>query len=169
MKKNLALTGMMGAGKTSIGMYLSKRLFMKFIDIDKIIENELKMTIQEIFLKKGESFFRKYEEKITLQEIKKENAIISLGGGAFMNSTIRKNILLNCKSFWLDLNTKLIEKRIIKSKKRPLLNDKNLKQTLEKIYNDRKDIYATANYRINCDKLNKNLITNKIIKLYANN
>lgn len=169
MKKNLALTGMMGVGKTSIGMYLSKRLFMKFIDIDKIIENELKMTIQKIFLKKGESFFRKYEEKITLQEIKKENAIISLGGGAFMNSTIRKNILLNCKSFWLDLNTKLIEKRIIKSKKRPLLNDKNLKQTLEKIYNDRKDIYATANYRINCDKLNKNLITNKIIKLYANN
>ena len=169
MKKNLALTGMMGAGKTSIGMYLSKRLFMKFIDIDKIIENELKMTIQKIFLKKGESFVRIYEEKITLQEIKNENAIISLGGGAFMNSTIRKNILLNCKSFWLDLNTKLIEKRIIKSKKRPLLNDKNLKQTLEKIYNDRKDIYATANYRINCDKLNKNLITNKIIKLYANN
>ena len=169
MKKNLALTGMMGVGKTSIGMCLSKRLFMKFIDIDKIIENELKMTIQKIFLKKGESFFRKYEEKITLQEIKKENAIISLGGGAFMNSTIRKTILLNCKSFWLDLDTKLIEKRIIKSKKRPLLNDKNLKQTLEKIYNDRKDIYATANYRIICDRLNKNLITNKIIKLYANN
>ena len=169
MKKNLALTGMMGVGKTSIGMYLSRRLFMKFIDIDKIIENELKMTIQKIFLEKGESFFRKYEEKITLQEIKKKNSIISLGGGAFMNSTIRKDILLNCKSFWLDLDTKLIEKRIIKSKKRPLLNDKNLKQTLEKIYNDRKDIYATANYRINCDKLNKNLITNKIIKLYANN
>jgi len=169
LKKNLALTGMMGAGKTSIGMYLSKRLFMKFIDIDKIIENELKMTIQEIFLKKGESFFRKYEEKITLQEIKKENAIISLGGGAFMNSTIRKTILLNCKSFWLHLDTKLIEKRIIKSKKRPLLNDNNLKQTLEKIYNDRKDIYATANYRIIGDRLNKNLITNKIIKLYANN
>ena len=160
---------MMGVGKTSIGMYLSRRLFMKFIDIDKIIENELKMTIQKIFLEKGESFFRKYEEKITLQEIKKKNSIISLGGGAFMNSTIRKDILLNCKSFWLDLDTKLIEKRIIKSKKRPLLNDKNLKQTLEKIYNDRKDIYATANYRINCDRLNKNLITNKIIKLYANN
>ena len=159
----------MGVGKTSIGMYLSRRLFMKFIDIDKIIENELKMTIQKIFLEKGESFFRKYEEKITLQEIKKKNSIISLGGGAFMNSTIRKDILLNCKSFWLDLDTKLIEKRIIKSKKRPLLNDKNLKQTLEKIYNDRKDIYATANYRINCDRLNKNLITNKIIKLYANN
>jgi shikimate kinase len=169
LKKNLVLTGMMGVGKSSIGMELSKRLFMRFIDIDRIIENKLKMTIQKIFLKKGESFFRKYEENITLQEIKKENVIISLGGGAFINSMVRKSILLNCKSFWLDLDTKLIEKRIIKSKKRPLLNDKNLKQTLEKIYNDRKDIYATANYRINCDRLNKNLITNKIIKLYANN
>jgi len=169
LKKNLALTGMMGVGKSSIGMELSKRLFMRFIDIDRIIENKLKMTIQKIFLKKGESFFRKYEENITLQEIKKENVIISLGGGAFINSMVRKSILLNCKSFWLDLDTKLIEKRLIKSKKRPLLNDKNLKQTLDKIYNDRKDVYAIADYRINCNQLNKNLITSKIIKLYANN
>ena len=169
MKKNLALTGMMGVGKTSIGMCLSKRLFMKFIDIDKIIENELKMTIQKIFLKKGESFFRKYEEKITLQEMKKENVVISLGGGAFMSSKIRKSILLNCKSFWLDLDVKLIEKRLINSKKRPLLNDGNLKQSLEKIYNDRKDVYATADYRINCNTLSKNLITKEIIKIYANN
>ena len=168
MKKNLALTGMMGVGKTSIGMYLSKRLFMKFIDIDKIIENELKMTIQKIFLKKGESFFRKYEEKITLQEIKKENAIISLGGGAFMNPIIRKSILLNCESFWLDLDAALIEKRLIKSKKRPLLNNKNLKQILEKIYNERKNIYALANHKIDCNNLTTDLIINKIIKLYEN-
>ena len=169
MKKNLALTGMMGVGKSNIGRNLSKRLSMRFADIDEIIENKLKMSIQKIFQKKGEYFFREIEEKITLDEVKKKNTIISLGGGAFMNDKIRKKILTNSKSFWLDLDTKLIEKRIIKSKKRPLLNDKNLKQTLEKIYNDRKDIDATANYRINCDRLNKNLITNKIIKLYANN
>ena len=169
MKKNLVLTGMMGVGKSSIGMDLSKHLFMRFIDIDRIIENKLKMTIQKIFLRKGESFFRKYEEKITLQEMKKENVVISLGGGAFMSSKIRKSILLNCKSFWLDLDVKLIEKRLINSKKRPLLNDGNLKQSLEKIYNDRKDVYATADYRINCNTLSKNLITKEIIKIYANN
>jgi shikimate kinase len=169
LKKNLVLTGMMGVGKSSIGMDLSKHLFMRFIDIDRIIENKLKMTIQKIFLRKGESFFRKYEEKITLQEMKKENVVISLGGGAFMSSKIRKSILLNCKSFWLDLDVKLIEKRLINSKKRPLLNDGNLKQSLEKIYNDRKDVYATADYRINCNTLSKNLITKEIIKIYANN
>ena len=168
MKKNLTLTGMMGVGKSTIGKTLSNRLLMRFSDIDKIIENTLKMSIQEIFEKKGEFFFRKIEEKITLQETKRKNVVISLGGGAFMNPKIRKSILLNSKSFWLDLNVKLLEKRLIKLKNRPLLKNKNLGTSLSEIYNERKSIYAAANYRIDCEKLNVNLITNKIIKLYAN-
>ena len=73
MKKNLILTGMMGVGKSTIGRALSKRLLMQFSDIDTIIENKLKMSVPKIFEKKGESFFRKIEEKITLQENKKKN------------------------------------------------------------------------------------------------
>ncbi len=142
---------------------------MRFADIDEIIENKLKMSIQKIFQKKGEYFFREIEEKITLDEVKKKNTIISLGGGAFMNDKIRKKILTNSKSFWLDLDIKLLGTRLLKSKKRPLLNDKDLKITLEKIYNERKSTYATANFRINCNKLNKNLTTSKIIELYENN
>jgi shikimate kinase len=169
LKKNLALTGMMGVGKSNIGRNLSKRLSMRFADIDEIIENKLKMSIQKIFQKKGEYFFREIEEKITLDEVKKKNTIISLGGGAFMNDKIRKKILTNSKSFWLDLDIKLLGTRLLKSKKRPLLNDKDLKITLEKIYDERKSTYATANFRINCNKLNKNLTTSKIIELYENN
>ena len=169
MEKNLALTGMMGVGKSTVGRALSKRLLMQFSDIDTIIEKKLKMSIQKIFETKGESFFRKFEEQTTLEEVKKKKIIISLGGGAFMNSKIRKNIILNSKTFWLDLNIELLEKRLIKSKKRPLLNDKNSKKTLKDIYEERKSTYAKANYRVKCDGLNLNLITNKIIKLYANN
>ena len=169
MKKNLTLTGMMGVGKSTVGRGVSKRLLMGFSDIDKIIENKLKMTIQKIFEKKGEVFFRKIEEKITLEEMKKKNTVISLGGGAFMNSQIKKYVMLNSKSFWLDLNIQLLEKRLIKSKSRPLLNNLNLKEDLEKIFDQRKNTYAKADYRINCDKLSKNLIIKKIIKLYANN
>ena len=91
-----------------------------------------------------------------------------MGGGAFMSSKIRKATFLNSKSFWLDLDIKLLEKRLIKSKNRPLLNNKNLGASLNKIYKERKSTYATANYRIDCEKLTINLITNKIIKLYAN-
>ena len=168
MKKNLTLTGMMGVGKSTIGRSLSKKLFMQFSDIDEIIEKKLKMTVQKVFEEKGELFFRKLEEEITLQEAAKVNIVISLGGGAFMNNKIRKKILLNSKSFWLDLNKKILEKRLIKSKKRPLLDKKNLKETLEKIYKERKSTYASANYRIDCEKLNAKSITNKIIKIYAN-
>ena len=169
MKKNLALTGMMGVGKSTIGKLLSKKLLMRFADIDLIIENKLKMRIQKIFEKRGEAFFREIEEEISLQEIKKKNVIVSLGGGAFINPKIKKVVLSNSKSFWLDLDLKLLERRLITSKKRPLLKDKNLKKILEKIYNERKSSYGTANYRIDCNKLDKNLITNEVIKIYENN
>ena len=169
MKKNLALTGMMGVGKSTVGRALSARLLMQFSDVDQIIERQLNMDIHEIFREKGETFFRKLEEKITIQEAKRKNTVISLGGGAFMNSKIKKNILFNCKSFWLDLDVKFLKKRLVKSKKRPLLVKKNLEETLEKIYEERKDTYADANYRIDCEKLSTKSITNKIIKIYANN
>ena len=168
MKKNLTLTGMMGVGKSTIGRTLSKRISMQFIDIDKVIKKKLKLTIQKIFEKKGEPFFRKFEEIITLQELKKEKAIISLGGGAFMNSRIRNFVLLNSKSFWLDLNLKHLEERLIKSKKRPLLNTNDIKKTLEVIYLKRIKTYALANYKIDCNKLNSDLIVSKIIEYYEN-
>lgn len=169
MKKNLTLTGMMGVGKSTVGRALSKHLSMDFIDIDKIIEKKLKLTIQKVFEHNGEQFFRKFEEKVTLSEIKKKNQIISLGGGAFMNKKIRDSVISETKSFWLDLDNVLLEKRLAKSKKRPLLIKKNIKLTLEKIYNERKSTYSLANYKIDCNNLTTVLIVKKIIKLYENN
>jgi shikimate kinase len=169
LKKNLTLTGMMGVGKSTVGRALSKHLSMDFIDIDKIIEKKLKLTIQKVFEHNGEQFFRKFEEKVTLSEIKKKNQIISLGGGAFMNKKIRDSVISETKSFWLDLDNVLLEKRLAKSKKRPLLIKKNIKLTLEKIYNERKSTYSLANYKIDCNNLTTVLIVKKIIKLYENN
>ena len=169
MKKNLTLTGMMGVGKSHIGKAVSKELSMQFIDIDTIIEKKLKLTIHKIFEKKGEHFFRKIEEKVTLEEIRKENRIISLGGGAFMNAKIRECITLNSKSFWLHLDVSLLEKRLVDSKKRPLLNNKNIGIDLNKIYKERKATYSLADHKIDCNNLTTNLITKKIITLYENN
>ena len=160
---------MMGVGKTTIGKALSKELSMQFSDIDKIIEKKLKMTIKEVFKKQGEYFFRDLEEKITLQEMNKQGVVISLGGGAFMNTKIRNITLQNSKSFWLDLDINLLEQRLINSKKRPLLNVKNIKSSLKNIYVQRKDTYALANYKIDCNKLNDDLIIKKIIQIYVKN
>ena len=72
MKKNLVLTGMMGVGKTTIGKRLSRKLKMRFIDIDQIIEKNEKKTIKEIFEIKGESYFRKIEKNTSLNMLKKK-------------------------------------------------------------------------------------------------
>ena len=168
MRKNLTLTGMMGVGKSTIGKAVSKQLSMQFIDIDKIIEKKLKLTVQKIFEKKGEDFFRKFEEKVTLEEIKRKNSVISLGGGAFMNTKIRDHVILYTKSFWLHLDATLLEKRLAHSKKRPLLTNKNVRIDLEKIYKERKTTYSLADYKVNCNNLHSNLIIKKIITLYEN-
>ena len=167
MKKNLVLTGMMGVGKSSIGQSLGKRLKMSFIDIDKIIENEESASIKDIFENKGEDYFRLLEQKVTIDRIKSKNSVIALGGGAFINDKIRELVLRNCISFWLDLSTSILLSRISDQKKRPLLNKPNLKETLETIYQKRKGIYALANFKINCDKINKAELVTKIAKIYA--
>jgi len=159
---------MMGVGKTTIGKILSELLSMQFIDIDKIIEKKHNMTISKIFELRGENYFRRLEEDNTLEQAKKKNVIISLGGGAFMNSNIREEILLNSKSFWLNTNLEIIKERVKKSQKRPLLNNDNFKKTLEQIYHERKDFYALADHKIECNKQKPKLIANIIIKIYEN-
>ena len=119
-KENLIFLGMMGSGKSSIGSIIAKKLKLEFIDIDKEIENEIGISISEIFETKGENYFRKFEEKITLRKLKLNPVVISLGGGAFMNKNIKKEVLKNHLSFWLNWNTKILIKRIKNSKKRPV-------------------------------------------------
>ena len=168
MKKNLLLTGMMGVGKSTVGKKLAKKLKLKFIDIDQIVEKKEKSTIKEIFENKGEDYFRKTEKKISLEELKKNNSVIALGGGAFMDTSIRKEAKNSSVSFWLDLNLKSLFIRLKNVKKRPLLNQDNLEESVNKIYSERKKIYNKSDFKIKCSSMNINQVVNKIIKLYEN-
>ena len=168
LKKNLVLLGMMGSGKSTIGRLISKKLSQKFVDIDDIIEEETNMKINEIFLKKGEVFFRNLEEKITLKLLDNSNIIISLGGGGFINDRIRKEVLKNNLSFWLNWSAYTLFNRINKNKKRPIAFNLNETKLMELITN-RSKIYAKAKFKINCQKLSKIEITKKIITLYEKN
>ena len=167
-KKNLILIGMMGSGKSIIGSLISKKLNIKFIDIDNVLENDSKMKIAEIFEKKGENFFRNLEEKITLKSLNSTNSVISLGGGGFINEKIRREVITNNFSFWLNWNNSTLLSRIKNSRKRPIAfysSDKELVELIEK----RKKIYSKADFEINCNKLSKNEIVQKIIILYEDN
>ena len=118
--ENIVFLGMMGSGKTSMGLLISKKLNLNFFDTDQNIEKETGMKISRIFETKGEKFFRNCEEKITLKILKKSNAVISLGGGAFINKKIQKEILTNHMSIWLRWDSETLIKRINKSYKRPI-------------------------------------------------
>ena len=169
MKKNLVLLGMMGVGKTTIGKIVAKKQGMEFIDTDENIEKKCSMNISKIFKEKGEEFFRIEEQKEVLKSIKKSNCVIALGGGAFINETIRNAILKNTISIWLDVNLKMLEKRVKWGNKRPLLKQENKLKKLDDLYNQRKAIYGLANYKIECDKLSKKNIVDRIITLYEEN
>ena len=166
LNKNLILTGMMGVGKSTIGLKLAKKLEFTFIDIDKIIETREGCSINQVFKSKGEIYFRKMETNTTLQELKKIKFVISLGGGAFLNSSIRKYVKKFSKCFWLDININELIKRLERNKKRPLLHKKNINETVKQIYIERKKTYSEADYKIKCDTLKPEEIVNKILKLY---
>ena len=164
-KENLVFLGMMGSGKSSIGSLVAKKLGLDFVDVDKEIEKELGLSISKIFETKGEDYFRKFEEKITLKILKIHSTVVSLGGGAFLNKVIRKEVLKNHISFWLNWNDEILINRIKNSKKRPIAF-KSTDNELIDLIKKRSNIYSKALYEIKCDRLSKKDIVKKVLKNY---
>ena len=156
---------MMGSGKSSIGSLIANKLQLNFIDIDNVIENELGLSIKKIFETKGENYFRKFEEKTTLKKLKSSSTVISLGGGAFSNKEIRKEVIKNHISFWLNWSDDILLNRIKNSKKRPLAFNSSENEIIDLI-KKRSNIYSKALYKIECDNLTKNEIVKEILKIY---
>ena len=162
-RENIVFLGMMGSGKSSVGNLVSKKLDLEFYDIDKIIEKRQGSNISKIFEEKGEKYFRKIEEEVTLKMLKKNRSVISLGGGAFLNKNIREEIVNKHLSFWLKWDSGTLIKRIFKSSKRPIAM-KSTKEELVDLIKKRSNIYSKALYKINCENLTKIEIVNKILK-----
>ena len=96
---------MMGVGKSTIGKSLAQKLSFRFVDIDRLIEKKEGCSINLIFQNKSESYFRRLENNISLEKLKENNCVISLGGGAFLNRSIRRAVkkkickfLVRCRS-----------------------------------------------------------------------
>ena len=161
---------MMGSGKSTIGALLSKKMNIKFIDLDRRIETIEKQKISQIFKLKGEEYFRALEVEIILSLLTstEKELVLSLGGGSFINEKVRKNVKNNSLSFWLNWKPSTIIKRIRKSTKRPLIQ--GLKdQEIEKMILDRNKHYAKSDFKINCDNHKKNEIVDIIVTILKEN
>ena len=168
-KKNICLIGLMGAGKSVIGKLLAKKLRMRYYDSDKLIVKKFNKSINQIFSDHGESYFRNIEEDIVLSLLNKKNCVISLGGGSILSDLTRKAIFINSFSIYLNVDIEILYERLKKSKKRPLINNKDIKEKLIQLTQERNKYYRKANLIVNNLKNTEealNTIKGKLQKYY---
>jgi len=168
----ISLVGYMGSGKSHISKILSDKLHFKLIDLDKEIFLRNKLTIPEIFEKKGEIYFRKLERE-TLEEILagEENLVLSLGGGTPVYYNNMEIINNNSKSVFLRASVSTLADRLSKQKeKRPLIariSEEELPEFIAKHLFERNPFYGKAQFTVSTDHREPEDIVNEIIeKLY---
>lgn len=162
LKKNIYISGFMGTGKTTVGKLLANRLDVLFIDTDQFIEQNLKMSIAQIFKKKGESFFRQQERLLLLRLSCLTSSVIGLGGGMVLDYSNR--IILN-EGIWINLkaSSAAIMKRIAGQKTRPLLGKKVKREEVEKILQQRRPYYDLAPCQIETDGFTPDTVAGLIV------
>ena len=131
--KCIVLVGLMGAGKSTVGRRLARRLGLPFVDADEEIERAADHSISEIFDRFGEPAFRDGERRVIARLIEGPAKVIATGGGAFMNEGTRALILARCTAIWLDADVETLAERVARRDCRPLLRDKEPKEVLAEI------------------------------------
>jgi shikimate kinase len=144
LTRTVALVGMMGAGKTSIGRRLAAKLDVPFRDADHEIETAAGCTVSEIFGRFGETAFREGECRVIGRLLHEPPHILATGGGAFINANTRARIKSEALSIWLRASVDTILGRVQRRETRPLLRDGDPRETLQKLLAIREPIYAEA-------------------------
>jgi len=151
--KNIVLVGFMGTGKSVVGKHLAAKLDRDFIELDDMIESKEKMSIKDIFEKKLEPYFRQVEKEAVKEAAKRENVVISAGGGAVMDEENFKNLKNSGIIICLKASPDTILKRTKNLKTRPLLNVPDPKKQIEEFLKKREPYYNKADFSINTDNL----------------
>ena len=141
----------MGAGKTSVGQRLAASLDREFVDADKEIEAAANCSISDIFAQYGEPAFRDGERRVIARLMKRSNAVIATGGGAFADAETRRNVHLNGVSVWLKADLEVLLDRVARRNDRPLLNGGDRRAIMERLIVERHPFYAEADLTVASD------------------
>ena len=164
MPKIIAIIGLMGVGKTTLGSKLAERLGYYFVDSDLEIEDREQKTIAQIFAAKGEKYFRDVEKDVIAEIVsREENVVLSLGGGAFISEEVREILRGKATVIWLEAPLDVILHRLSGKTNRPLLNNKNRREVLEELARKRYPIYALADFKVETNNGGHEASINKII------
>lgn len=138
------MVGMMGAGKTAVGQALARRLQVPFVDSDEEIEQAANQSINEIFAREGEAFFREKETQVIGRLLEGRRGVLSVGGGAFLSERTRAAIREHGVSVWLRATAEVLWPRVRRRPKRPLLATPDPQGTLARLVAERAPVYALA-------------------------
>jgi shikimate kinase len=146
--RTIALVGLMGAGKSSVGRRLAEALSLPFRDGDDEIERAAGMTVPEIFELYGETPFREAERRVIARLLSGPPHILATGGGAFMDPATRALMRENALVVWLKADVDILAKRVARKDNRPLLQGKNPRDVLAALAEVRYPVYAEADITV---------------------
>lgn len=162
---NIVLTGMMATGKSSVAESLSEKLSMDYIDTDTLIEERRGIPIKEIFASEGEAAFRKIEKEVIEEVSRRNNSVISTGGGVVKD---QKNMeLLEENSIVICLTAEIDEiiKRTSGREDRPLINVSDRKAELKRLLSEREDFYARCDASVDTTQRVADEVADEIIRI----
>ncbi|HEX2764072.1 MAG TPA: shikimate kinase [Allosphingosinicella sp.] len=163
----IVLVGLMGAGKTTVGRRLAKRLGLSFVDSDEEIERAADRTIPEMFDRFGEAAFRDGERRVLRRLIEGGPKVIATGGGAFMDPETRALIARRCVSIWLDADPEVLAERVTRRGGRPLLAGRDPLPVLRELAGRRNAFYAEADVHMRSQDMPHSEAVERILEALA--
>jgi shikimate kinase len=163
-ERPIVLLGLMGAGKSTVGRRLARRLGLPFADADAEIEAAAGLSIAEIFELYGEPHFRDGERRVIARLIEGPRRVIAAGGGAFMDAATRALILERCIGVWLDAEVDVLAERVGRRDHRPLLRNREPAELLTNLAKVRNPIYAEAPIAVRSGPRSPDEIVDEIVE-----
>ena len=161
--KPVVLIGLMGAGKTSVGRFLARRLALPFADADLEIEKAAGMSVSEIFEKHGEDYFRTGERRVIRRLMGEGAQILATGGGAFMCDQTRELIKKGGISVWLNADIDVLMRRVLRRDTRPLLQTEDPQAVMQALIDQRYPIYGEAKVMVKSRDVPHDVIVDEIV------
>jgi shikimate kinase len=150
-QRTIALVGLMGVGKSTIGRRLAQALELPFRDADQEIETAAGRTIPEIFAERGEAEFRAGERRVIGRLLQEEPHVLATGGGAFMDAQTRAVMKERAISVWLKADLEVLVRRVGRKNTRPLLIGRDPREVMQELMDKRYPVYAEADVTIMTD------------------
>lgn len=165
LNRTVALVGMMGAGKSSVGRRLAARLGVPFKDADAEIEAAAGCSISEIFDRYGEAAFRDGERRVIARLLAEPPHVLATGGGAFIDPSTRERLKDSAISIWIKAPVELLLSRVQRRDSRPLLKNGDPRETLTRLLAQREPIYAEADITLESEDGPHTLAVERIVAL----